>query len=256
MQPKQSGWVEQWSRFKDDSVYLFTEWIFPNRLEDFKNKRVVDAGCGHGHHLRMVAPYAREAVGIDLNTPQIAREETRDLSQVRIVEGDIARIQFPEPFDVVYCVGVIQHTDDPAATFENLKRMTRPGGRLIIWAYSYEGNFLNRTLVEGLKRTVLKPIGARGRLALSWVLTVLLYPVVWTLYLLPLPFLPYYEYFGNFRKLGFRKNLQNIFDKLIAPQTAFLRREDVSRWFSTDAFTDIHISPYKGVSWRCSGTRR
>jgi SAM-dependent methyltransferase len=257
MQPKQHAWTDQWSRFKDDSVFLFTEWIYPNTLEDFKGKRVLDAGCGHGHHLLMVAPYAKEAVGADLNTASIAREETKQFPHIKTIEGDIATLTVDQLFDVVYCIGVIQHTDDPHKTFQNLKALTKPGGRLIVWAYSYEGNFLNRTLVEGFKRTLLKPLPSSGRLALSYILTALLYPVVWSIYLLPLkPVLPYYEYFGNFRKLGFRKNVQNVFDKLIAPQTAFLKREEIERWFNPKDFTDIHISYYKGVSWRGSGTKR
>jgi SAM-dependent methyltransferase len=256
MQEKQRAWFDQWSRFKDDSVFLFSEWIAPNRLEDFRGKRVLDAGCGHGHHLRMVAPYAREIIGIDLNTSGIARGETQDLSHIRTLDADIATVDFPEPFDIVYCLGVIHHTDHPDKTFENLKRLTRKGGRLIIWAYSYEGNFWNRALLEFFKRAVLKHFPSSVLLGLSYLATVLLYPIVWSVYLLPLPFLPYYEYFGNFRKLSFRRNLLNVFDKLMAPQTAFLRRDEIARWFNPDDFTDIHISPYKGVSWRGSGTKR
>ena len=257
MQQKQQAWVDQWSRFKDDSVFLFSEWIYPNRLEDFKDKRVMDAGCGHGHHMRMVAAYAREVVGVDHNTESIAQGETQAFKNVRTVASDIATVDFDQPFDAVYCVGVIHHTDSPDRTFENLKRLTKRGGRLIIWAYSHEGNYLNRTWVEGLKRTLLKPLSSRARLGLSYLLTVGLYPIVWTVYLLPpAKLLPYYEYFGNFRRLGFRKNLQNVFDKLIAPQTAFLRQEHVTRWFNTSEFDDVHISLYKGVSWRCSGTKK
>lgn len=256
-QKRQDGWVEQWSRFKDDSVFLFQEWIHPNRFEDFRGKLVLDAGAGHGHHIRMVAPFAREIVGVDLNTAAIARQETADLPNVRVIEGDLAQVDFPEPFDAVYCIGVIHHTDDPDKTFANLARLTRPGGRLIVWCYSREGNWLNRVVLEGLKRAILLRLPAGLLLALAHLLTVLLYPIVYTVYLLPgASLLPYFEYFGNWRKLSYRKNLQNVFDKLIAPQTWFIPRSRVERWFDDSRFTDIHISPYKGVSWRCSGTKR
>ena len=85
-------------------------------------------------------------------------------------------------------------------------------------------------------------------------LTALLCIPVYTLYFLPLPFLPYYDYFRNFRRLPFQRNVLNIFDKLNAPQTAFIRRALVERWFSA-GFRDVHVSSYVGVSWRASGTR-
>ncbi|MFA6319117.1 MAG: hypothetical protein WC943_17025, partial [Elusimicrobiota bacterium] len=73
---------------------------------------------------------------------------------------------------------------------------------------------------------------------------------------LPLRFLPYYEYFENWRILSYSRNMLNVFDKLNAPQTHFIRKERIERWFSPSEFQDIHISPYKGVSWRGSGTKR
>jgi SAM-dependent methyltransferase len=257
VQKKQREWVEQWSRFKDDTLFLFQEWIHPRTLEDFRGATVLDAGCGHGHHLMMVAPYAKEAVGVDLNTDAIARTEVAHLPNVRVQDGDIAKVSFPHPFDVVYSIGVIHHTDDPRATFENLKRLTRHGGLLIVWVYSWEGNWWNRVVLEGLKRKVLLRLPAGLLLALSYLAAILLYPPVWTVYFLPLRgVLPYHEYFSNFRKLRFRKNVQNIFDKLIAPQTAFLRGDEVRAWFDASEFHDVHVSAYKGVSWRASGVKR
>ncbi|MBI5595472.1 MAG: methyltransferase domain-containing protein [Elusimicrobia bacterium] len=255
MQEKQPLWAEEWSRYKDDNEGLFRDWIHPWTLEDFRGKRVLDAGCGHGAHTAMTARFAKEVVGVDLNCADIARREVAAFPNASVVEGDIARVGFERPFDVVYCVGVIHHTDDPAATFRHLAGLVRPGGRLIVWAYSHEGNFLNRTLVEGVKRWGLLKLPAGALHALAWLLTFLLYPVVYSVYLLPLRFLPYYEYFGNFRRLSLRKNVQNVFDKLIAPQTWFLKREEVAAWFA-DGFGDVHLSPYMGVSWRASGTKR
>jgi hypothetical protein len=78
---------------------------------------------------------------------------------------------------------------------------------------------------------------------------------VYTIYLLPLNFLPYYEYFSNFRKLTFLRNALNVFDKLNAPQVDFITNERISKWFSGSDFKDVHISQYKGVSWRGSGVK-
>jgi hypothetical protein len=99
-------------------------------------------------------------------------------------------------------------------------------------------------------------MGRDRLLALSRAVTAALYPPVHTLYRLPAPFLPYYEYFGNFRRLSFERNTLNVFDKLNAPQVQFITRARAESWFPPSEWDDVHVSPYKGVSWRLSGTRR
>jgi SAM-dependent methyltransferase len=255
-QEKHPEWSYQWSHYEDDEPALFLDWIAPNALEDFRGKRVLDAGCGPGHHTRIVAPFAAEVTAADLNTSELARAKLAGLANVSVVEADIASFRPERPFDVVYCVGVIHHTDDPDRTFENLRSITRPGGRLIVWCYAREGNFLARTLVEPLRRTFLRRAGRRTVSALSTAITALLYPIVHTVYRLPLPNLPYHEYFASFRALTFRRNALNVFDKLNAPQTQFISRERVGRWFDPARFSDVSISAWRGVSWRASGTVR
>lgn len=255
-QTKQKEWLEQWQRFEDQEKWLFEDWIAPVRLEDFRGKRILDAGCGGGQHTSFVAPYAREVVGVDLNAVSVAAERCKDLTNVTFVEGDLARVSFQEPFDVVFCIGVIHHTDSPEQTFANLARLTRPGGRTIIWAYSHEGNFLNRVFVEGVKRRWVHRLSTSSKQRLSKVLTALLYIPIYTVYLLPLSGLPYYEYFQNFRKLSFARNDLNVFDKLNAPQTEFITHERMGKWFEQHGYKDVVISAYKGVSWRGTGVKQ
>ncbi|MFH1649595.1 MAG: hypothetical protein ABIA93_03530, partial [Candidatus Woesearchaeota archaeon] len=76
-----------------------------------------------------------------------------------------------------------------------------------------------------------------------------------TIYLLPLKFLPFYEYFKNFRKLSFKRNALNVFDKLNAPQVQFIAKSRARKWLPRGQFAKVHLSAYKGVSWRISGTK-
>ncbi len=255
-QQKHPEWDYQWSHYEDDEPFLFTEWIQPNTLEDFQGKRVLDAGCGPGHHTRLVASVAQHVTAVDLNTSDVARRRLSDLRNVSVVEADIATFRPQHRYDIAYCIGVIHHTDDPDRTFRNLKELCRPGGRLIVWCYSREGNLLARAVVEPFRRLVLRRL---SRASVRWIATAttaLLYPVVHTLYRLPIPGLPYREYLQNFRRLGFRRNALNVFDKLNAPQTEFIARERVERWFDPRDFERVSITPYRGVSWRASGTVR
>lgn len=251
--PSQNEWGWQWQRFKNDSEFMFGEWISPMTLKDFTGKSVLDAGCGGGEHLAIVAPYAARVVGVDLNTADVAMGRVADLPNVSVQRADLATMDLGEKFDIVYCVGVIQHTQDPDAVFANLMWHSKPGGRVIVWAYAYEGNFLVRTIVEGTKRALLLYFPKQLLRTLAYLITALVYLPVYTLYLLPLPSLPYYEYFRAWRTFSFARNAMNVFDKLNAPTTHFFRREKIAQWFSPQQFADIHISHFQGVSWRASG---
>jgi SAM-dependent methyltransferase len=252
-------WREQWSLFQDSEQFLFEEWIAPMTLNDLQGKTVFEAGCGGGQHTSFMAPLARSVTAVDLNTTDIARERNKAFANVRFVAGDIASLDLGEQFDIVVCIGVIHHTDDPDRTFENLFRHLRTGGRMLIWTYSAEGNELVRYGVEPVRKAVLRRLSRPSLVWLSRAITTALYPIVHTVYRVPpFAFLPYYEYFGNFRRLSFSRNMLNVFDKLNAPQTRFTTRKKCDDWFSPERFetASISIRPYKGVSYSLSGVKR
>ncbi len=99
---------------------------------------VLEAGCGAGRFteillgmptVRLTSVDLSNAVDANqLNCPQDVRH--------RIIQCDIVQPPFlPESFDVVVCLGVIQHTPNPEQTIASLFGMVRPGGWLIIDHY-------------------------------------------------------------------------------------------------------------------------
>ncbi len=256
IQKKQDEWRYQWEHYQTMPEFLFMDWIAPRTLEDMRGKTVFEAGCGRGHHARISARVAAHVTAMDLNAAETARRELENYPNITVLEGDISTYVPPELFDVVYCIGVIHHTDNPSATFENLKKMVKSGGLLIVWCYSHEGNALVRLVVEPFRKLFLARLSRPTIELISWIMTLLMYPVIYSVYLLPLKFLPYYEYFQNFRKMKALQNMLNVFDKLNAPRTHFITRERTAAWFNENDFFDISITPYKGVSWRCSARRK
>lgn len=255
-QSKHQQWHNQWSLFEDQEEFLFRDWIHPVTLEDFRGKTVLECGCGGGQHTRMVSAVAGSVTAVDLNTADLARERNRDAANVSFVEADIATMALGRDFDVVFSIGVIHHTDDPDRTVANMTKHTKPGGRMIVWVYSKEGNALVEHVVEPVRRTLLRTLRPKALLWLSRIITALMYVPIYTVYRLPLTFLPFYEYFANFRKLSFERNTLNVFDKLNAPQTQFISEDRIRGWFNEGAgFRDVHISRYCGVSWRGTGIK-
>ena len=243
-------WTYQWERFRNEEDFLLSEWIAPNTLESLTGERVLEAGCGGGDHTRKIAPHCRELVAVDLSTADLARRLSPGLANVEFVAGDLATIDFDERFDTVLSIGVVHHTSDPDLTVANLKRLVRPGGRLVLWVYAREGNRLVRHLVERPRKLVLRHLPRASLLGLSWALGAGITPLAWSLYRLPLPALPYYEYMGNWRRLGLKRNVANVFDKLNAPQTTFISQQRAQSWAADPDFRLTHLSNYMGVSWR------
>lgn len=254
-QKKQSEWHRQWTLLEDNELFLFKDWILPNTLEDFRGKSVLECGCGGGQHTSFIAPFAESVTAVDLNTTEIAKKRNAGARNVEFVEADIAAMDLGRQYDIVFSIGVVHHTDDPDRTIANLTRHVKPGGKLIVWVYSKEGNELVEKIVEPFRKTFLRNMSREALLGLSKLITALLYVPVYSVYLLPLKFLPFYEYFGNFRKLSFERNTLNVFDKLNAPQVDFISRDRIGKWFDEKIFKDVSIRPYKGVSWSGSGVK-
>lgn len=258
-QARHDEWREQWSMFRDDELFLFEAWIAPAGLEDFRDKDVLECGCGGGQHTSFVGRLARSVTAVDLNTTELAKARNLAATNVEFIEADIATMELSRQFDVVFCIGVIHHTDDPDRSFANMYRHLRPGGLMIVWTYSLEGNLLVARGVEPLRKRFLRRMSRKRLYQFAHVVTALMYPVVHTVYRLSLfRSLPYYEYFGIFRRLSFKRNVLNVFDKLNAPQTRFTRRATAEAWMSADRFLPgtVSIRHYAGVSYSLVGVKR
>jgi SAM-dependent methyltransferase len=89
----------------------FLGWISPLRPADFRDKVVLDGGCGKGRHIYLAAQFgAREVVGIDLSSAvEAAYRNTKGLPNVHVIQADIHNLPFAAPFDLAYSIGVLHH---------------------------------------------------------------------------------------------------------------------------------------------------
>ncbi|MDQ3879847.1 MAG: methyltransferase domain-containing protein [Chloroflexota bacterium] len=96
--------------------------------------RVLDVGTGTGTAAGLASGEGREVIGLDAAAGmlEIARRVFPDLT---FVEADFAAIPFDDAsFDVVLGVHSVMFASDPVAVMAEVRRVTRPGGRLSVSA--------------------------------------------------------------------------------------------------------------------------
>lgn len=152
-------------------------------LPDWKQKRILDAGCGTGAILKRLGDPAAN-VGIDYSPEAIAFCRRRGLTNV--VEGDICNLPFPdESFDAVICSSVLYHAwiVDLDRALSEMRRVLRPGGALFINVPAFK--FLHSPHDEAVMtarrftRTEVRELLRKQNFQIRWITywTTLLFPL-------------------------------------------------------------------------------
>jgi 2-polyprenyl-3-methyl-5-hydroxy-6-metoxy-1,4-benzoquinol methylase len=150
-------------------------------LEILRDKSVLEVGCGSGRFTEVMLAAGAKVFACDLSEAVEANyENCRGAENYFVCQADVRQLPVePHSFEVVVCIGVIQHTPSPEETISKLSSYLKPGGLLVIdhYAPGYSQNFLQRNLRSILIRlpaSVAKPLAlmlARSLLPvhrLSW----------------------------------------------------------------------------------------
>jgi phosphatidylethanolamine/phosphatidyl-N-methylethanolamine N-methyltransferase len=126
------------------SVYdlIFGPTLHPGRLVALERMgikagdRVLEVGVGTGINTSLY-PRNCHVTGIDLSSSMLekARERVKreGLRHIRLIEMDAASLTFEDDsFDIVYAPYLISVVPDPVKVVREMRRVCRPGGRIIV----------------------------------------------------------------------------------------------------------------------------
>jgi phosphatidylethanolamine/phosphatidyl-N-methylethanolamine N-methyltransferase len=120
---------------------IFGPTLHPGRLQAIErmniqpDERVLEVGVGTGINLSLYPPEAK-ITGIDYTASMLekARERVakKGMRNARLLQMDAADLKFPDDsFDIVYAPYLISVVPDPVKVAQEMRRVCRPGGRII-----------------------------------------------------------------------------------------------------------------------------
>ena len=258
---KNFGW--QWTHFtQEDANYAeqFLGWLKPVKKEFFRDKIVLEGGCGKGRHTRLAADWgAKEVIGIDLSAAvESAFALTRNLPNAHIVQADIFKLPFKQAFDYAFSVGVLHHTPDPKKSFVSLAGKVKPGGHISAWVYGAENNEWIVRFVNPVREGFTSKLNQPALFQLSKLPTAAVFLATKLIYA-PLNSnektkslankLFYNEYLNHLATFGWREQHNIVFDHLVAPTAFYISRQEFESWWLEIDAKDVKITWHNQNSW-------
>jgi ubiquinone/menaquinone biosynthesis C-methylase UbiE len=140
----------------------FASWRerLPDRID---GERVLEVGVGTGKNLPYY-PGHIEMTAIDLSPGMLARARkklTKLNLTVDLREMDIQQLEFPDDyFDTVFATFVFCSVQDPIAGLEELRRVCKPDGRLILLEHMRPGNRFLGVIFDFINPIIVRMMGA------------------------------------------------------------------------------------------------
>ncbi len=124
----------RWDRLRQELFGSRAELqLLPGLLEG--TEVVGDLGCGTGQLARFLAPFAGKVIGVDQSEEMLeqARRRLSDRDNVEIKQGELEALPVEDGMlDIAILSLVLHYVVDPLRALEEVHRVLRPGGRILV----------------------------------------------------------------------------------------------------------------------------
>ena len=166
---------EQWKRYRLTQLDSYTHTtITQDRIyrclgdtlrKELRGKHVLECGCGAGRFTEILLELGAYVTSIDLSDAVEANQLNFPQNERhRVAQADISALPFmPQQFDLVLCLGVVQHTPSPEATLGHLYDAVKPGGALVIDHYTWNFSWCTKTapLIRHVAKRLRPEVGIK-----------------------------------------------------------------------------------------------
>ncbi len=140
-----------------DQTVLNRSRIIQNRLEEIRPGVSLDAGCGLGVYLPLLASFSGKVFGADL-----IHEHLRRIPAAKNTYRTCSSLEAPAfrsaAFDFIICIETLEHVRNDEQTIREFRRLMKSGGTLIL-SVPYKGFPFETHGIRLGSRTVNSPFG-------------------------------------------------------------------------------------------------
>jgi ubiquinone/menaquinone biosynthesis C-methylase UbiE len=112
---------------------MFLQWL--KRLDPPQGCRLLDLSCGLGYFLKAAHEHDPSLKLFGLDTSRFAvNEAAKRVPSARVRRGDAMRLPYADgSFDVVTCIGSLEHYPDSERGLAEISRVLKKGGRAYVY---------------------------------------------------------------------------------------------------------------------------
>jgi SAM-dependent methyltransferase len=126
---EESHW---WYKGRRRIIASFVEEICKNFVD---RPQILDVGCGTGANLVLLSRFG-DVEGVDVSPDALDFCRRRGLEKVRL--GAAEALPYEDgTFDLVTALDVVEHMDDDVAGLREMRRVLRPGGRILLFVPTF-----------------------------------------------------------------------------------------------------------------------
>jgi SAM-dependent methyltransferase len=238
------------ARFSDETLW---------NKEILNGKLVLDAGCGSGRFSEIALKFGASLIAVDFSSAVEAAQKNLSGTDKLIVQGDLASLPISnETFDYIYCIGVLQHTSEPARIVSELLRCLKVGGEITLtfyenssWHVLFYSKYLVRPITKRLPKSSL--LNFLEKTSAVW------FPVTKFLFSLPgilsrafrflIPVANYVEYDYTNSKTARDEAILDTFDMLSPSYDKPIKKSEVRSWITDSSITlkELSVVPQHGT---------
>lgn len=237
---------DKYSFLTENYEHQFLNWTHPLSRESWQEKRVLDAGCGMGRNSYWPMKWGAESiVAFDYDERSVARSKSTlsKFSNTEVLFKSIYEITWKNEFDVAFSIGVIHHLKYPQKALGLLVDALKPGGELLVWVYSYEGNEWIVRVVDPVRKMLTSKLPVPVVHFLSYFCSV-------PLYLFVKIFQGPSNYLKQLSKFNFWHIHSIVFDQLIPDIANYWKKKEVQDLLSGLPVSNVTVCETpEGTGW-------